>query len=130
MAPAETVKSYLDRAHWTIRAQSTSIAVLLACVLLLPTASTPAAGRHGAASHAAVAPSRSFRFSVPPQTTHARSTWRRPWHELAGPKLHLRQRGVRAQPSKGQTKGQTKDQTFGKHARRERHPAAISPMRA
>ena len=132
MAPAETVQSSLDRAHWTIRV-STSMAVLLACVLLLPTASTPAAGRHGTASHAAVAPSRSFRFSVPPQTTHARSTWRRPWHELAGPKLHLRQRGVRAQPSKGQTtgqtKGQTKGQTFGKHARRERHPAAISPVR-
>ena len=132
MAPAETVKSYLDRAHWTIRV-STSMAVLLACVLLLPTASTPAAGRHGTASHAAVAPSRSFRFSVPPQTTHARSTWRRPWHELAGPKLHLRQRGVRAPPSKGQTPGQTtgqtKGQTFGKHARRERHPAAISPVR-
>ena len=128
MAPAETVQSSLDRAHWTIRV-STSMAVLLACVLLLPTASTPAAGRHGTASHAAVAPSRSFRFSVPPQTTHARSTWRRPWHELAGPKLHLRQRGVRAQPSKGQTTGQTKGQTFGKHARRERHPAAISPVR-
>src|SRR6516225_4133433 len=121
MAPAETVQSFLDRARRTVRAPSTSIAVLLACVLLLPTASTQAAGRHGAASHAAVAPGRSLRFSVPSTPTHARSTWRRPWHELAGPKLHLRQRGVRTQPPR--------DQTFGKHARRERHPAAVSPGR-
>ena len=120
MAPAETVQSSLENTHRRIRAPSTSIAMLLACVLLLPAAS-PAAGRHGAASHAAVAPGRTLRFSAPPQITHARNTWRRPWHEPAGPKLHLRQRGVRAQTSRRQT--------FGKHARRERHPAAISPVR-
>jgi hypothetical protein len=117
MAPVETVQSSLDRAHRRRnRAPSAGIAVLLACVLLLPTASTPAAGRHGAASHATVTPGRSLRFSAPPRTAHAHGAWRRPLHGSAATKPHLRQRGV-------------KGQTFARHARRERHPAPISPAR-
>jgi len=132
MSPVKTAQSSLDRAYRRInRAPSASIAGLLACVLLLLAASTPAAGRHGAAnhaaashavvSHAAVAPGRALRFSIPGQITHTRSTWRRPWHEPARSKPHLRPRGVRGQPSRGQT--------YAKHTPRERHPAAISPAR-
>lgn len=128
MAPAETVQSSLDRARRrTIRAPSTGIIVLLACVLLLPTASTPAAGRHVGASHAAVAPGRFVRLSVPPQFTHARSTWRRPRHQSAGstqsarPKAHLRQHGARAKSLRGPT--------FGQRVRHDGPPAAASPAR-
>src|SRR5262245_10747194 len=117
MAAAETVHSSLDTAHRRPnRAPSTGIAVLLACVLLLASASTPAAGRHGAANHTAVAPGRSLHFSAPPRGIHPQGGWRRPLHGSAATKPHLRQRGA-------------KGQTSGKHPRRERHPAAISSAR-
>src|SRR5262252_6862754 len=117
MAAAKTVQSSLDTAdRRPNRAPSTAIAVLLACVLLLSSASTPAAGRHGAASHTAVAPGRSLHFSAPPRAIQAQGGWRHPLHRSAAAKPHLRRR-------------EEKGQTFGKHPRRERRPAAIPSAR-
>jgi hypothetical protein len=121
MTPVETVRSPLDRSQKRRNLASTGVAMLLAWVLLVPAASTPAAGRHGGASHTAVAPGRSLRFSSPPQALHAQGSWSRPGHASAAPKAHRRQRGTRGQVLGGRA--------FGKHARHERRPAPTSPAR-